>query len=97
MNNKKELKKEIGQQKEKSVAKSLPTHPGKLLKEDLFEPRGLTTEKVAQDIHVPLTELQKLIEGKNNLTTDLACRLGLYFQLEARGFLNLQQIYDLKC
>ena len=74
-----------------------PIHPGELLKENLFEPRGLTTEKVANDIHVPVEKLQNLVEGKTNLTIDIACRLGLYFQLGARGFLNLQQIYDLEC
>jgi len=74
-----------------------PIHPGEILKENLFEPRGLTVEKVAESIHVPTKELQKLIEGKSDLTTDMACRLSLYFQVGAKGFLNLQQIYDLEC
>jgi addiction module HigA family antidote len=74
-----------------------PIHPGKILQVNLFEPRGLTIEKVAQNIHVSKEELQKLIQGKSNLTTDMACRLSLYFQVGAKGFLNLQQIYDLEC
>ena len=74
-----------------------PIHPGKILQKVLFEPRGLTVEKVAQNIHISTGELQKLIEGKTNLTTDMACRLSLYFQVGAKGFLNLQQIYDLEC
>lgn len=81
----------------KSNEKFPPIHPGELLKNHLFEPRNLSIEKVASDIHVPVRELQNLIEGKKNLTTDLACRFGLYFQLGAKGFLNLQQIYDLEC
>ena len=80
-----------------TVNKLPPIHPGKILQENLFEPRGLTVEKVAQSIHIPTEKLQKLIEGKSNLTTDMACRLSLYFQVGAKGFLNLQQIYDLEC
>jgi addiction module HigA family antidote len=81
---------------EELATKFSPLHPGELLKEHLFEPRGLTIERVAQDIHIPKQELQEFIEGKSNLTTDIACRLGYYFQLGAKGFLNLQQIYDLE-
>jgi antitoxin HigA-1 len=74
-----------------------PIHPGKILQDHFFEPRGLTVKKVAKNIHVSEEELQKLIKGKSNLTTDMACRLSLYFQIGAKGFLNIQQIYDLEC
>ena len=90
------MKKEINSKKEVNQ-KIPPIHPGEILLENLFEPRGLTVEKVAQSIHVSTEELQNLIEGKSNLTTDMACRLSLYFQVGAKGFLNIQQIYDLEC
>jgi len=71
-----------------------PTHPGRILERRFFQPRNLTIEKVAQDIHLPLYQLQDLVEGKSRIDADIAYRLGLYFQVEAEGFLNLQQIYD---
>jgi plasmid maintenance system antidote protein VapI len=45
----------------------------------------------------PQKNWQKLIEGKSNITTNMACRLSLYFQIGAKEFLNLQKIYDLEC
>lgn len=73
-----------------------PTHPGKIIERRFFQPRHLTTERVAQDIHLPVYQLQELVEGKRNVDTDIAGRLGLYFKVGAEGFLNLQQIYDLE-
>ena len=73
-----------------------PTHPGKIIKRRFFQPRNLTTERVAQDIHLPTYQLQELVEGKRNVDTDIASRLGLYFKVGAEGFLNLQQTYDLE-
>ena len=77
--------------------KEFPSHPGKILQNHLFEPRGLTIEQIAQDLHIPFQELKELIEGKSSITANLAYRLGLYFKVGAEGFLNLQQIYDLEC
>ncbi|RHZ36232.1 HigA family addiction module antitoxin [endosymbiont GvMRE of Glomus versiforme] len=75
-------------------AKFPPTHPGKILERRFFQPRNLTTEKVSQDTNLPLYQLQDLIEGKSRIDADIAYRLGLYFQVDPEGFLNLQQIYD---
>ena len=79
-----------------SQTKFPPTHPGKIIERRFFKARNLTTEKVAQDIHLPVYQLQELVEGRRNIDTDIAGRLGLYFKVGAEGFLNLQQIYDLE-
>jgi antitoxin HigA-1 len=77
-------------------AKFSPIHPGKIIERRFFKAHNLTTEKVAQDIHLPVYQLQELVEEKRNVDTDIAGRLGLYFKVGAEGFLNLQQIYDLE-
>ena len=73
-----------------------PIHPGEIIQRRFFETRNLTVEKVAKDTHLPTYQLQELVVGKRNIDTDIAYRLGLYFQVGAEGFLNLQQIYDLE-
>src|SRR3954470_16412706 len=80
----------------KKQEKFSPTHPGKIIANRFFKTRHLTVEKVAKDTHLPLYQLQELVEGKRNIDTDIAGRLGLYFKVGAEGFLNLQQIYDLE-
>jgi antitoxin HigA-1 len=80
----------------KSQEKFPPTHPGKIIANHFFKKRNLTVEKVAQDTHLPIYQLQELAEGKRNIDTDIAVRLGIYFKVGAERFLNLQQIYDLE-
>lgn len=80
----------------KKSEKFPPTHPGKIIESRFFKKKNLTAEKVAQDTCLPLYQLQELVEGRRNIDTDIAGRLGLYFKVGAEGFLNLQQIYDLE-
>jgi addiction module HigA family antidote len=81
---------------EKSKEKFSPAHPGKIIERRFFKTHHLTVEKVAKDTCLPLYQLQELVEGKRDIDTDIAGRLGLYFKVGAEGFLNLQQIYDLE-
>ena len=67
-----------------------------VLSRSFFKVHNLTVEKVAKDTCLPPYQLQELVEGKRNVDTDIAGRLGLYFKVGAEGFLNLQQIYDLE-
>ena len=80
----------------KSNEKFSPAHPGKIIERRFFKTNNLTVEKVAEDTCFPLYQLQELVEGKRDIDTDIAARLGIYFKVGAEGFLNLQQIYDLE-
>ena len=73
-----------------------PVHPGETLQRQFFKPLSLSREELAQDLHLPLYQLEDLIEGRSRIDADLAYRLGRYFQVEPEGFLSLQQIYDLE-
>ena len=69
-------------------------HPGVILKEDLEELGVLPTE-LARQIQVPPNRIGQIIAGKRSLTADTALRLGHWFGVEARFWLNLQTQYDL--
>ena len=73
-----------------------PIHPGKILQDHFFEPRNLTIKKVAQDINIPVYQLEDLISNKASITPEIAYRLSCYFQIEPEVFLSLQQHYDLE-
>jgi len=76
--------------------KLAPIHPGKTLERQFFQPLQLTRKQLAQDLHLPLYQLENLIEEKEKITPEIAYRLSCYFQIEAEVFLNLQQHYDLE-
>ena len=73
-----------------------PVHPGKTLQRQFFQPLKMTKEELAQDLHLPLYQLEDLIERRSPITTETAYRLSCYFQIEPEVFLNLQQHYDLE-
>jgi addiction module HigA family antidote len=81
------------------VAKSQklpPIHPGEILREDFMAPLGLSMNKLALDLHVPVTRIAEIVHGRRGITPDTALRLGRYFNTTARFWLNAQAAYDLE-
>ena len=71
-------------------------HPGKLLKERFLDPIGVTSYALAKGLGVHQTRISQIIGGKRSLTVDTAVRLGAYFGVPARWFLEMQMRYDLE-
>lgn len=71
-------------------------HPGEILLEDFMKPMGITARQLAADIDVPPRRVSKLVNGLRPITADTALRLGIFFQMETRFWINLQVEYDLR-
>jgi antitoxin HigA-1 len=75
--------------------KTGPTHPGDVLLEDIMKPLGLSANKVAMAMRVPLTRVTEVISHERAVTADTALRLARCFGTTAQFWLNLQAKYDL--
>jgi addiction module HigA family antidote len=73
-----------------------PIHPGEILREDFLKPLQLSMNKLAMDLHVPVTRIAEIIHERRGITPDTALRLARYFNTSARFWLNLQAAYDLE-
>ena len=73
-----------------------PIHPGEILREDFMMPLGLSMNKLALDLHVPVTRIAEIVHERRSITPDTALRLGRYFHTSARFWLNAQAAYDLE-
>lgn len=71
-------------------------HPGEILLEDFMKPMGITARKLAADIDVSPSRISELVHGTRPITADTALRLGLFFEMEPRFWLNLQSEYDMR-
>ena len=71
-------------------------HPGEILLEDFMKPMGITARQLAADIDVPPSRISDIVNGKRPITADTALRLGLFFNMEPRFWLNLQSEFDLR-
>ncbi len=60
------------------------------------EPAGISQNKLARDLDVPVTRIGDIIHGRRGISADSALRLGLYFGTTPEFWLNLQTRYDLK-
>jgi antitoxin HigA-1 len=73
-----------------------PIHPGEILREDFLEPLHLSMNKLAMDLHVPVTRIAEIAHERRGITPDTALRLARYFNTSPRFWLNLQAAYDLE-
>lgn len=71
-------------------------HPGEILHEDFMKPMGISARKLAADIDVSPSRISELVHGHRPITADTALRLGLFFGMEPRFWINLQAEYDMR-
>ncbi len=71
-------------------------HPGEILLEDFMKPMGISARQLSSDIDVSPSRISKLVHGQRPVTADTALRLGLFFSMEPRFWLNLQSEYDMR-
>lgn len=71
-------------------------HPGEVLLEDFMKPMGITARQLAADIDVPPSRISEIVNAQRPITADTAIRLGIFFGMESRFWLNLQTEYDIR-
>ena len=72
----------------------LPVHPGRILREDLLDPLGLSVNHVAKELCVPANRLSQIVRGVRAVTPDTSLRLGRYFGFSPDFWLRLQMHHD---
>ncbi|NTG00183.1 HigA family addiction module antidote protein [Rhizobium rhizogenes] len=70
-------------------------HPGEVLKEEFFDPMGISVYAAAKAMHVPRSQLNDICRGELRITASIALRLGKYLDVDPRWFMNMQAKYDL--
>jgi len=71
-------------------------HPGEILLEDFMKPMGISARQLAADIDVSPSRISDLVNGNRPITADTALRLGLFFSMEPRFWINLPTDYDMR-
>ncbi len=67
-----------------------------ILLEEFMQPMGISAYRLAKDIHVPVSRIQDILHDRRKITADTSVRLGRYFGVSARYFLNLQNDIDVR-
>lgn len=72
-----------------------PPHPGEILKELCMEPLGLSVTEAAEALGVSRNTFSKILNGRANITPEMAVRLSIAFDTSAESWINMQVQYDL--
>jgi addiction module HigA family antidote len=73
-----------------------PIHPGETLREDFLKPLGLSDNRLAMELLVPVTRINDIVRGKRATSVDTALCLARYFGTTPQFWMNLQANYDLE-
>jgi addiction module HigA family antidote len=71
-----------------------PVHPGRVLKEDLLDPVGMSVNKLAVELRVPANRLTQIVNGLRAITPDTSIRLGRFFGFSPEFWHNMQKHYE---
>jgi len=73
-----------------------PIHPGEVLRAEFMEPMGLSINRLARELHVPVNRISEIVNGKRSISADTALRLARFFETTPEVWLNLQMEYDVR-
>ena len=69
---------------------------GEILFEEFMEPLNISAYKLAKDIRVPVSRIQDILHDRRKISVDTSIRLGIYFGVSERYFLNMQNDIDIR-
>ncbi len=67
-----------------------------ILLEEFMQPMEISAYRLAKDIHVPVSRIQDILHDRRKITADTSVRLGRYFGVSPRYFLNMQDDIDIR-
>lgn len=73
-----------------------PIHPGEILLEEFLRPLGISQNRLARDIDVPVSRIAGIAKGERAITADTALRLARFFGTSPEMWIGLQSDYDLR-
>ena len=72
-----------------------PVHPGEMLREEFMRPLDISINRLALELHVPVTRVSEIVNERRGITADTALRLARYFGMSADFWMNIQKDYEL--
>ena len=69
---------------------------GEILTEEFLQPLGMTSYRLAKELHVAPSSILDIVHDRRRLSVDMALRLSRCFQTSDRFWLNLQNEIDVR-
>ena len=72
-----------------------PAHPGRIIRQEFLEALGVSVAEAARRIKVSRQALSSVLNGKADLSADMALRLEKAFGIDMETFLRIQNAFDI--
>src|SRR6201994_4438212 len=72
-----------------------PPHPGDFIRTEIITPAALTVTAAAKALHVSRPALSSLLNGKADLSGDMALRIEKAFGVKMDTLMRMQASYDI--
>src|SRR5689334_12767337 len=74
-----------------------PPHPGSFIRTEIIEPLGLSVTAAARVLKVSRPALSSLLNGKADLSGQMAIRIEKAFGVKMETLMRMQSSYDIAC
>lgn len=72
-----------------------PPHPGGFIRTEIIDPAGFSVTAAAAALHVSRPALSSLLNGKADLSGDMALRIEKAFGIKMDTLMRMQSSYDI--
>jgi addiction module HigA family antidote len=72
-----------------------PTSPGEILQEEFLTPLAITQKRLAEHLQCDVKVINRIVNNKTSVTTEMAVKLGAAFKTTPEFWLNAQQAVDM--
>lgn len=72
-----------------------PVDPGEMLREEFMKPLAISINRLALELHVPVTRISEIVNERRGITADTALRLARHFGTSPDFWMNIQKDYEL--
>jgi antitoxin HigA-1 len=66
-----------------------------MLREEFMKPLGLSANRLALELHVPVTRIGEIVNERRGISADTALRLARYFGTSPEFWINVQKSHEL--
>jgi len=77
------------------MRKRPPTHPGAILREDVFPTLGISVTELAKRLGISRQTLHAVLAERSSITPELALRIGAFLGNGPQLWIEMQSRYDL--
>ena len=74
----------------------LAATPGGILLREFLDPMGISQAELARRTGIPASRITEIVKGRRAMSAETALALGIFVNMEAQFWMNLQSHYDLR-